>query len=394
MYYFEKAMICLKQKNRPEYILNILEGINNNEVYSYYLAYLVPLDIDMKEFEELVLKNDDMSYAVQGKQMIMKGRTAEGIELLKKSNTGIAKYNLYIYYIENDDIHNAKQYLNEALDYDFPLAYYEYVNDLRFNGDLTRFELNGEKFINACKKGIEFGFVEAYYALAKLYTEGYYLEKDITKAIKLYEALPDSEYSYRNIHLIKSYYEIKDYDKVYDLCVDYINSNEFNKSTAIHYLSLIYENKNYKNYDLIKSLILKKSLLNPHNSERHLIEIANIYYKELNDNNMAIKYVKLFNKLVENNDTCISLFEDYEEMIYELENLDFIEPKKISISKVHNKENYELIVKGFLSDQKDCFKELASYYDEGIIVEKDIVISRILYDFSKISNICFKGLIH
>ena len=379
MYFFEQAMSCLKQRDkRDEYKNYILKGIENEEVYSYYLAYLIPLNIDTVKFKELVLRNDDMALAVQGQQMLMKHKTNEGIELLNKSNTGIAKYNLYIYYIENGDIRNAKTYLNEALKYEFPLAYYEYVNDIRFNGDLTRFELNGEKFINACNKGIELDFVEAKYALAKLYTDGYYLEKDITKAIELYESLPDSEYSYKINYLIKSYYSIENFDKVYELCTDYINSNEYNKETAFYHLSLIYENKKNKNYDLIKSLIFKKSLINPYNSEKYLIEIANIYYKELNDKNMAIKYVKLFNKLVEKNDTCMSLYEDYEEMIYELEKLEFVEPKKISIPKVHNKDNLKLVIKGFLNDQKDCYKEFVSYYSEGKYVEKDEIISNLL----------------
>lgn len=379
MYFFEQAMSCLKQRDkRDEYKNYILKGIENEEVYSYYLAYLIPLNIDTVKFKELVLRNDDMALAVQGQQMLMKHKTNEGIELLNKSNTGIAKYNLYIYYIENGDIRNAKTYLNEALKYEFPLAYYEYVNDIRFNGDLTRFELNGEKFINACNKGIELDFVEAKYALAKLYTDGYYLEKDITKAIELYESLPDSEYSYKINYLIKSYYSIENFDKVYELCTDYINSNEYNKETAFYHLSLIYENKKNKNYDLIKSLIFKKSLINPYNSEKYLIEIANIYYKKLNDKNMAIKYVKLFNKLVEKNDTCMSLYEDYEEMIYELEKLEFVEPKKISIPKVHNKDNLKLVIKGFLNDQKDCYKEFVSYYSEGKYVEKDEIISNLL----------------
>ena len=379
MYFFEQAMSCLKQRDkRDEYKNYILKGIENEEVYSYYLAYLIPLNIDTVKFKELVLRNDDMALAVQGQQMLMKHKTNEGIELLNKSNTGIAKYNLYIYYIENGDIRNAKTYLNEALKYEFPLAYYEYVNDIRFNGDLTRFELNGEKFINACNKGIELDFVEAKYALAKLYTDGYYLEKDITKAIELYESLPDSEYSYKINYLIKSYYSIENFDKVYELCTDYINSNEYNKETAFYHLSLIYENKKNKNYDLIKSLIFKKSLINPYNSEKYLIEIANIYYKKLNDKNMAIKYVKLFNKLVEKNDTCMSLYEDYEEMIEELEKLEFVEPKKISIPKVHNKDNLKLVIKGFLNDQKDCYKEFVSYYSEGKYVEKDEIISNLL----------------
>lgn len=379
MNYFEKALIALKKSDREDYKNYILKGINEKEVYSYYLGYLFLLEIDMTEFESLVNEDNDYSLAVKGQQMIMRGKVEDGIDLLKKSNTGIAKYNLYVYYIENGDSHNAKIYLDEGMELNFSLAFYEYTKDLRLDGELTRFEMNGEKFVYACDKGIEFGFIDAYYAKAKLYEEGFYLPNDLNKAIDLYNQLPESEFSYSAINLIKDYYALKDFNNVYDICIDYLKTNQLFKEIVIYYLSKIYEQEEFEKYDLIKSLIYKKLLITSTQSETYVLEIANIYYSKLKDINMATLYVKFFNKLMDYNDSCFSLYDSYEDMIFELENhrrknIDKNDYYKNGIKEKSQENAYNAFLKGFLLDQKKCFTELAKFYKEGIMVSRDINI--------------------
>jgi len=80
--------------------------------------------------------------------------------------------------------------------------------------------------------------------------------------------------------------------KPYDICIDY--------------LSKIYEQEEFEKYDLIKSLIYKKSLITSNQSETYVLEIANIHYSKFKDINMATLYVKFFNRLMDYNDSCFS----------------------------------------------------------------------------------------
>lgn len=388
MYYFEKALISLKKGNKEDYKINIINGINNCEPYAYYLGYNYPIAIDMDKYNEILDENNDFSKAAKGKMMMLDGNL-DGLELLKESNTGIAKYELYKYYSELDDIKNAKIYLDEAIKFEFSLAYYEYAFDLKINGSLTRFEMNGEKFFDMCDKAISYGFFDGYYAKAKLYEEGFYIAKDVNKAIELYKQLPDSEYAYRNIYLIRDYYELEDYDNAYKLCIEYIEREEMLKAIASHYLSKIYEKKDSKYYNLIKSLIYKKSLVTSIQSETYIIEIAKIYY-DLGNKYMASEYIRLFNQLIEYNDTCISLFDNYDDLIYELEEFNGKKDKTNYYKLVYkfknegnDKETYEASLNGFLCDQKDCYNLLANFYNKGIVVEKDLNIVKVLAKASK-----------
>jgi len=85
-------------------------------------------------------------------------------------------------------------------------------------------------------------------------------------------------------------------------------------------------------------------------------------------------------------------------VIFELENhrrknIDKNDYYEIGIKEKSQENAYNAFLKGFLLDQKKCFIELAKFYKEGIIVEKDINIYNALVKCSN-NTLVFKKYIN
>lgn len=383
--YFEEAMIAFANQDKEKCKEYLNKGIENNEVYAYYYADQFLMPIDYERFEELKKEDNPYALAVRGKEILHDDEKL-GIALLESSDCGVAKYNLYTHYYENDEEKKAQTYLEQAIGYDFPLAYKDFAREIKLDGDYIPIAINGMNHLDICDKAISYGFVDGYYAKAHLYEEGHAVEKDLNKAIEIYKLLPDSEYSYRNIDLIRNYYNLGEYEEVYDLCMDYVSKKELFEEIAIKRLGDIYSQESFSKYDLIKSLIYKKSLITSNQCENEVIEIAYIYYEHFKNFYMAQQYVNFFKELVDYNDTCMVHYENYIEMIYDVDEYEEDNPDKTdyysigrkALKNKNYKESYEAFLSGFMLDDNKCFIELIKFYLEGIIVEKDIAIAQAL----------------
>lgn len=375
--YFEDAMVAQENRDEKKCREYLRKGIVEDEVYSYYLADELSISIDTERFEEL--KNEDNPYALAVKGMEMLDVDDNlGVTMLESSDCGVAKYNLYRHFYEIDEEEIAVKYLEQSLKYDFPLAYKEIAKEMWLNDRYI--PLKDIDYIKICDKAIEYGFIAGYYAKAHLYEEGHFVEKDLNKAIEVYKLLPDSEYTSKMSRIIKHYYSLGDYENVYNLSLEYLKNENTYGCMAYYYLGDVYKEKSFSKYDLIKSLIFKKSTITSNQCESTVIEIAHIYYEEFANRYMASKYVKFFDFLVNYNDTCLSNFDDYLEMVYELEDYeednidetDYYSLGRKELSNNNYQKSYDAFIRGFMLDDKRCFRALIKFYLEGIVVEKDI----------------------
>ena len=138
-------------------------------------------------------------------------------------------------------------------------------------------------------------------------------------------------------------------------------------------------------------MIFYKASIGKYRNFTSTLETAKIYNSVYKNKYMSQEYIRLFKKQEEYNDLCFSLFEDYWSLIHKYEDSNYVLKDKNNYYEIGKKyldnndyiNAYDSFKKGFLLDQKKCFKALAQFYKKGIVVAKDITLYKVLIDITK-----------
>ena len=400
MYFFEKALIETENGNHELAVELAEKGINKNEPYAFYLLGDDNFNDERikKEFDA----NNPYLIATLSKIALDEEDIDKGLELASKSNTGLAFYNLFLFFKEHNDKFNERTPLIKAYELKFPLVYFALVNKYLEDENATYYYRSERMFIDSFKKSIKLGYINGYRAYIKYLSRYNASKSNLYKAIELCDELLKINSKFKDtvyIRKIDIYHRLKEYNLEYELCLRSIKEKVYSPQIFYTYLADLYSNKKFEKYDILKALIFYKASIGSFKNFSSTLEAAKIYDSIYKNKYMSQEYVKLFKKQEEYNDLCFSLFKNYWSLIHKYENRNYLLKDKnnyyeIGISYVNNNDMkaYEAFIKGFLLDQKKCFKLLASFYKRGIIVEKDNVIYKALTDSYK-SKFLFKKFI-
>lgn len=392
MYYFEKALIETKKGNHDLAIEYAEAGVKKNEPYSFYL--LGDDNFTERRIEKNFNLNDPYLLATLSKIELDEFDIDEGLELAGKSNTGLAYYNLYLFFKEHNDRNNERIPLIKAYELKFSLAYFAFADKYLEDVNSPYYYHNGKMFIDSFKKSIKLGYINGYKAYIKYLTRSDASKSNLSKAITLLDQLLELSSSFKDTvytNKIDIYHRLKEYDLEYELCLKAINEKVYSQQIYYTYLASVYSNKKFLKYDILKSLIFYKASIGKYRNFTSTLETAKIYNSVYKNKYMSQEYIRLFKKQEEYNDLCFSLFEDYWSLIHKYEDSNYILKDKNNYYEIGKKyldnndyiNAYDLFKKGFLLDQKKCFKALAQFYKKGIVVEKDITLYKALIDITK-----------
>ena len=398
MYYFEKALIETKKSNHELAIELAEKGIKKNEPYSYYL--LGDDDFNEERIKKEFDPNDPYLLATLSKIALDEEDIDKGIELANKSNTGLAFYNLYLFFKEHNDNHNEKLSLIKAYKLRFSLAFLELTDKYLEDEHAMFYYHDANIFINSFKKSIKLGYINGYKAYIKYLSRYEASKRDLIKANILLDDLLNISNIYKDTvytNKINIYHRLKEYDLEYNLCFKAIKEKVYSPQMFYTYLADLYSNKKFAKYDIVKALIYYKASLGSFRNFTSTLEVAKIYNSIFKNKYMAQEYVRLFKKQEEYNDLCFSLFEDYWSLIHKYESSNYKLDDNNNYYKIGMKylndndynNAYDSFFKGILLDQKKCYKSLIMFYSKGIVVEKDIIISGALKSIYN-SKIIFK----
>ena len=397
MYYFDEALIEAARNNQEKMNKLLEKSIENDEVFGYYLFY--GADFSVGNYQELLDKNDSLAIAVKMCLILDNKHRKESRELAEHSGEAIAFYEQYKFLSTHGDDVRGNQYLKILLDMKYPLAYYEFADKIAKTPYKFDTGYDNKKLLYFIKKAVEYKFLPGYLAYGQLYAGKCLIRKDINKAINIYRKLiedhKNSVYIGAMHEIIKVYEQYQKNKELFYACLEL--SSNVNESYGIAYkhLSYFYQKDRFKHKDIIKALIYKKCLCIDDNDYRVFLDVSKIYLKKIRRKdislNMAYEYMLKFFNINGPEDFGDQLMHHYYPIVkYLMDN----KPKKkkyenyyelgINYLNDNNQEEaYKAFLNGFLVDQKKCFKGLANFYREGIVVEKDVAAANALMFASK-----------